>query len=231
MWCGSAAHNPKPTHMMTALKSVPTKVAEERKWQRMAKLHNLLEMWQGSQNLRATQKESRAQKKQMTAVGYISDMEEIVKASWSLLHHDGAAVFELSEWSPLPPALTAKDLPGGRTQILNVRQIRRINHHPVESEEDSASESISDAEYWLNCNGNLDNSNDSKEDSAADDEPDSEHKNSIEDAECPEQQDVSAVLNDPRLVRPTQKSKKQVQKVFVTVNAVKRRRNKGVKKE
>jgi len=131
----------------------------------------------------------------------------------------------------LPPALTAKDLPGGRTQILNVRQIRRINHHPVESEEDSASESISDAEYWLNCNGNLDNSNDSKEDSAADDEPDSEHKNSIEDAECPEQQDVSAVLNDPRLVRPTQKSKKQVQKVFVTVNAVKRRRNKGVKKE
>jgi len=83
--------------MMTALKSVPTKVAEERKWQRMAKLHNLLEMWQGSQNLRATQKESRAQKKQMTAVGYISDMEEIVKASWSLLHHDGAAVFELSE--------------------------------------------------------------------------------------------------------------------------------------
>jgi len=54
-------------------------------------------MWQGSQNLSATQKESRAQNKQMTALGYISDMEEIVKASWSLIQHDGAAAFELSE--------------------------------------------------------------------------------------------------------------------------------------
>jgi hypothetical protein len=56
----------------------------------------------------------------MTDVGYISDTEEIVKASWSLFQHDGAAAFKLSEKSPLPPALFAKDLPGGRTQILNV---------------------------------------------------------------------------------------------------------------
>jgi type VI protein secretion system component VasK len=48
---------------------------------RMAKVHNFLEMWQGSQNLHATQKEARAQYKQMTAIGYISDTEEIVKAS------------------------------------------------------------------------------------------------------------------------------------------------------
>jgi len=54
--------------------------AEERKLHRMAKVHNILEMWQGSQNLRTTQKESRAQDKQMTAVGYISDTEESVKA-------------------------------------------------------------------------------------------------------------------------------------------------------
>jgi len=47
----------------------------------MAKVDDFLEMWQGSQNLRATQKESRAQNKQMTAIGYISDTEEIVKAS------------------------------------------------------------------------------------------------------------------------------------------------------
>jgi hypothetical protein len=45
---------------------------------RMAKVHDFLEMRQGSQNLRATQKESRAQHKQMTAVGYISDTQEIV---------------------------------------------------------------------------------------------------------------------------------------------------------
>jgi len=71
------------------------KEAEERKLHRMAKVHDILEMFQGSQNLRATQKESRAQNKQMTAVGYISDMEEIVKASWSLFQHDGAAAFKL----------------------------------------------------------------------------------------------------------------------------------------
>jgi hypothetical protein len=107
------------------------KAAEEWKLHRMAKVYDFLEMWQGSQNLRATQKESRAQNKQMTAVGYISDMEKIVKASWLLFQHDCAAAFKLSERSPLPPALSSKDLPGGRTQILNVRQIRRINRHPV----------------------------------------------------------------------------------------------------
>jgi len=91
------------------------KEAEERTLHRMAKVHDFLEMWQGSQNLLATQKESRAQNKQMTAVGYISDTQESVKASWSLLQHDGAAAFKLSERSPLPPALSAKDLHGGRT--------------------------------------------------------------------------------------------------------------------
>jgi hypothetical protein len=60
------------------------KDVEERKLHRMAKVHNDLEMWHGSQNLRAMQKESRAQNKQMTAIGYISDTEEIVQAFWSL---------------------------------------------------------------------------------------------------------------------------------------------------
>jgi hypothetical protein len=98
--------------------------AEEKKLHRMAKVHDFLDMWQGGQTLRATQKEPRAQNKQMTAVGYISDSQEIVKASWSNFHHDGAAAFKLSEKSPVPPALSAKDLPGGRTQVLNDRRIK-----------------------------------------------------------------------------------------------------------
>jgi len=57
----------------------------------------------------------------MTAVGYISDTEESIKASWSIVQHDGAAAFKLSERSPLPPAFSAKQLAGGRTQVLNVR--------------------------------------------------------------------------------------------------------------
>jgi len=116
--------------------------AEERKLHRIAKVHEFLKMWQCSQNLRATQKESGAQNKQITAVGYISATEEIVKASWSLFQHDGAAAFKLSGGSPLPPALSGKDLPGGRTQNLNVRQIRRINRPAVGSDEDRAPESI-----------------------------------------------------------------------------------------
>jgi len=70
------------------------KDAGERKLHTITKLHNILEMWQGSQNLCATQKESRTQSKQMTAMGYISGMEEIVKALWSLFQHDGVAAFK-----------------------------------------------------------------------------------------------------------------------------------------
>jgi len=57
------------------------KEAEERELDRMAQVHDFWEMWQGSQNLHAAQEELRTQNKQMTAVGYISDSEEIVKAS------------------------------------------------------------------------------------------------------------------------------------------------------
>jgi len=112
---------------------------------------------------------------------------------------------------------------------LNVRRIRRINRHPVESDEDSAPESISDTNDWLNWNGDLDNPNDSKEDSAADDESDIEPNSGIKDPECPEQQDVSAAPNVPRLVRPTRKSKSLAEKVLVTVNGVETRRNQGGK--
>jgi len=101
---------------MTENDSAMKKDAEERKLHRMAMVHEVLEMWQGSQNLRATQKESRVQNKQMTAIGYISDMEEILKASWSLFQHDGAAAFKLSERLPVPAVLSAKDLPGGKTK-------------------------------------------------------------------------------------------------------------------
>ena len=73
----------------------------------------------------------------------------------------------------------------------------------------------------------MDNPNDSEEDCAADDESDIEHNNAIEHPECPEQQDVSAAPNVPRLVRPTLKSKRLAEQGLVTVNAVEMRRNKG----
>jgi hypothetical protein len=89
------------------------KDAEERQVHGIAKIHDFLEMWQASQNLHAIKKESHPQNKQMTAAGCFSDTEEIVKASRSLFQHEGATAFKLSERSPLPPALSAINLPGG----------------------------------------------------------------------------------------------------------------------
>jgi hypothetical protein len=96
--------------------------------------------------------------------------------------------------------LPAKDLPGGRTEILNICRICCINHHPVESDEDCTPECISDTEDWLNWNGDIDDRNDSEDDGAVDVECDIEQENSINDPECPEQQDVSAAPNVPRLI-------------------------------
>jgi hypothetical protein len=163
----------------------------------------------------------------MTTVEYISDTEVIVNASWSLFQHDGAAAFKLSERSPLPPAVSAKDLLGRKTQIINVCRIQRINCHPVESNNECALESISDTDDWLNWNRDLDNPNDSEENSAADNESDIEPINGIEYLEFPEQQDGSAAPNVPRLIQPTRKSKRQAEKVWVTVNGVETRRNEG----
>jgi hypothetical protein len=70
-----AGTDPELDTMNTENNSQMIKEVEERKLHRMAKVHDFLEMGQGSQNVRATPKESRAQNKQMNAVGYISDTE------------------------------------------------------------------------------------------------------------------------------------------------------------
>jgi len=63
--------------------------------------------------------------------------------------------------------MSAKDLPGGQTQILNIRRIRTINRHPVESDEDSVIEFISDTENGLDWNGDLNNPNHSEDNCAS----------------------------------------------------------------
>jgi hypothetical protein len=88
-----------------------------------------------------------------------------------------------------------------------------------------------DTEHWLNWNGDLDNSNDSEEDCAADDDSDIEHNNCIDDPKCPERQNLSAAPNVRGLVQPTRKSERQAAKVLVTVNAVETQRKKGRKKK
>jgi hypothetical protein len=71
----------------------------------------------------------------------------MVNASWLLVQHDGAAAFKLSQKLHVPPALAAKVLPGGPTQIVNVRRINQVARHPAESLVDTSAESISDTEH------------------------------------------------------------------------------------
>jgi hypothetical protein len=68
---------------------------EESLFHRIAKVHHILEMWQSSQKICVTQKNSHAQNNNMTAVAYLSHMEEVLKESWSLVLHLGVAVFTL----------------------------------------------------------------------------------------------------------------------------------------
>jgi len=75
----------------------------------------------------------------------------------------------------------------------------------------------------------LDNPNDREEDCAADNTSDIEQNNGIKDMEYPERQDVCAAAIIPGLVRQIRKSKRQAEKVLVTVNAIETRRNKEVK--
>jgi hypothetical protein len=53
---------------------------------------------------------------------------------------------------------------------LNLVRIKTFNKRLVESEDDNALASVADTENWVNCNGHFDNPNDSKDDSAADNE-------------------------------------------------------------
>jgi len=187
-------------------------------------------MWQGSENLRATQKESRARNKQLTAVRYISNIEEIVNTSWLNIQHDGAAVSKLSESTPLPQAFSAKYIAGRQTQQFNGRPISIFDGHPAKSHQDSAPFSLWDCENWLDWNHDSDNPKQCKDDWEADNQSDIELDNGKEDLETPEQRDVNGAPNVPGFIQPIQRSKIMAAKVVVTDNAIETRRNMGNQK-
>jgi len=126
--------------------------------------------------------------------------------------------------------VSAKDLPGQQSEILNVQQFRTINRHPVESGEVGAPEIISDTDNCLNWNGDLDNPNGSEDDCAGDIQSDIEQGNGIEDPKCPEQWDMSATPNVPGSIQPTRTSNRHTSKVWVLVNAMEIWRNEVIKK-
>jgi hypothetical protein len=73
--------NPELDPMYTENDSKMKKEVEAMKLQRMTKVDDFLEIWQGSQNLRARQKGPHTSNLHTTAVGYILDPEKIFKAS------------------------------------------------------------------------------------------------------------------------------------------------------
>jgi len=158
-------------------------------------------MWQGSQHLRAMQKEYCGQNKQITAVGYISDSKEIVNTSWSNYQNDGAAGCKLSRRSHLRTAFGANDLPGRWTQVLNVRRSRWLDSHAAGSDEDSAPECVSDTKNRLDCNSHFNSPNDIEDHWEADNESNIELENGGEDAETQGKWDVSAAQTVPGLIR------------------------------
>jgi len=125
--------------------------------------------------------------------------------------------------------LSAKNLPGGRTQILNVHRIKRIDRYSAESDEDSAPKSIPDTKNWLNWNGDLDNPNDSEDDWQADNDSDMELGNGSEESETPQLRNMSAESNVHGLIRPILRSMKKVEKALLTVNIMETKRNTGIK--
>jgi hypothetical protein len=83
--------------------------------------------------------------------------------------------------------LSANILPRGRTDILIYFRMRGINSHPVEGDEDSPPQHLSDTEDRVNWNGDLDNPTDSEDKSTADIESDGKQDNSMDNLEYPEQ--------------------------------------------
>jgi hypothetical protein len=166
----------------------------------------------------------------MIPIGNISDMKEIVRVSWSLFQHDNAAAFQLLERSTLPPALFAKNIPGGQNEIFNVHRIRTINCHQAAGDEESMHYIISDTKNGSNWNSDLYNPNGSEDDDVMESDSVIEQDNGIEDTECPEQQDASVTPNIPVFIRPTRKSKWQADQMLMMVNVIETRRNKGVKR-
>jgi hypothetical protein len=131
----------------------------------------------------------------------------------------------------VPPALSANDMLGGRTPILNIRRTKQIDRQPAESDDDNSPESMSDTESWLTWNGDLDNRNESEDNWEADNESDMELDHGSKDSETSEQQNVRAALNVPRVIQPIRWTKKKVEKALMTVNMMETSTNTEIKKK
>jgi hypothetical protein len=130
----------------------------------------------------------------------------------------------------VPPALFAKNLPGGQPKLLNICEIKYIDRHPADSGDGSLPESISVTKKWLNWNRDWDYPAVSEGNWKADNESYIELGSGFEDSETLEQRYLSDATNFPVLILPIRKSKKKAEKAFVTVYSVETRWHHAIKK-
>jgi len=173
---------------------------KQKKLHRIANVHNFGEMGQGREILLVTRKKSRRQNTQITAIASISDTCGIIGVFWSYVQEDGAAAFEFSERSTMPPDWSANDPCGGQTYVFNVWWIKRINSNPTENVQNCALYSILDTENWLDWNVDMHNPNSSEDDWEVNNESDIELDKGIKDSKTAEEQNLSAVQNVSRLI-------------------------------
>jgi hypothetical protein len=139
------------------------------------------------------------------------------------------AEFELLEKLPVPRVLAAKNLPGGRTQILNVHRITQIECHHIESDDDSSPEHISDTKNWLNWKLDLDNRNEAEDDWEEDNESKMELANSSDDSKTTEWWNVGTAPKVPKFILPIWRTKQNDETASMMVNIMDTRRNLGIK--
>jgi hypothetical protein len=124
----------------------------------------------------------------------------MINTSWCIIQYDVAAAFTAAERSPLPPVLSANDLPSGRTQVLNVCQVKRIDCHPAKSIKNCTLERLSYTEIWLYCSDDLDIATRSEDDCDVYNDLNMELLNGIKAAESPKHHIASTAPNVPLLI-------------------------------
>ena len=182
---------------------------EEVKLHKMVKTHDFLEMWDGSQRLRATQKAVRSQNTQMTALGYISDTEECGERISTDLADDGEVAFRSYVECAPPKTLPLSSLINGKTKVLKLHRIRRVDRLSTQTDDESAPEDATEAEEWLNWNGDVEEAvEDQTTNDLADEESEDDLIMCVRTKEPQVRSVIDAAPNVLGVVRPTRKSRR-----------------------
>jgi hypothetical protein len=102
----------------------------------------------------------------------------------------------------LPPALSTKDLSGGRTKVLNFSQNNTFDRHPAKGCQDGVPEYSTNTGNLLYQDGDFKNPMENEDDWEADNGSDMELENGIMNLAGPGQWNLYATPNFSGLIQP-----------------------------